>query len=165
MLSRLPVLVLIAVVLAACKSEPPPARLPDMTFANLPKILVDVAEIQIVDEFNPPFAPPNVEHKMPVPPAGAARRWAQDRLVAVGKSGRAVVTIRDAHVSETLLPRSTGVTSSFTTQQGARYDGVIEMTVEIKGDRGFDRRRASPRRAVPDHAREHLAQPPGRGVV
>jgi hypothetical protein len=137
MLSRLPVLILLAVVLTGCKTEPPPARLPDMTFVNLPKILIDVAQIEIVDTYSPPFAPPNVEHKMPVPPAGAARRWAQDRLVAVGQSGRAVVTIKDAHVTETLLAKSTGVTSTFTTQQGARYDGVIEMTVEIKGDRGF----------------------------
>jgi hypothetical protein len=137
MLSRLPVLILVAAVLAACNSEPPPAALPDLTFVNLPKILIDVAAIEIKDDYSPTFAPPNVEHKMPVPPAAAARRWAQDRLVAVGRSGRAVVTIRDAHVSETLLPRSTGLSSTFTTQQGARYDGVIDMTVEIMGDRGF----------------------------
>ena len=137
MLRRSSLLILVLGMLAGCTAEPPPARLAEMTFTNLPKIQLEVASIEIVDEYNPPFQPPNVEHKMPVPPASAARRWAEDRLVAVGNSGRAVVTIRDAHVSETLLRKTGGLTGAFTTQQGARYDAVLQMSVEVKNDRGF----------------------------
>src|SRR5258708_3057470 len=135
---RRTLLILLVAGLAGCTSEPPPARLPEMTFTNLQKIPLEVAVIDIVDEYNPPFAPPNVEHKMPVPPARAARRWAEDRLIAVGNSGRAVVTIHDAHVTETILKKgSSGLTGAFTTEQTARYDAVLEMSVAIRNDRGF----------------------------
>jgi hypothetical protein len=132
---RLPFIFLL-VVLSGCSGEPPPREFAEITFTNLPKIQLEVARIEIVDEYSPPFAAPNVEHKMPVPPAAAARRWAQDRLQAVGTSGRAVVKIRDAHVTETLLKKSTGLTGAFTTEQGARYDSAVAVTVEVRNDRG-----------------------------
>ena len=48
----------------------------------------------------PSFAPPNVEHLMPVSPERMARQWAVDRLQPV-RDGRAVAhfTILDARVS------------------------------------------------------------------
>ncbi|MBI1774159.1 MAG: hypothetical protein HYR63_02310 [Proteobacteria bacterium] len=130
--------ILVLALLAGCTSEPPPARLPEMTFTNLPKIMLEVALVEVVDKYNPPFASPNVEHKMPVPPARVARRWAEDRLLAAGDKGRALVTIQDAKVIEVSLKRSSsGLTGAFTTEQGKRYDASLEMSVEIVNDRGF----------------------------
>ena len=125
-------LALLAVVMLPACAAPPPVRLPDMTFTDRPRFLLDVAEIQVVDQYQPTFRLPNIEHQVPVSPAKAAERWARDRLIPVGASGVAVVTIKDARVIENSLRVTPGVQGVFTKDQAARYDAFIEMSVEIK---------------------------------
>ncbi len=125
-------LALLAIVVLPACAAPPPVRLPDMTFTDRPRFLLDVAEIQVVDLYQPPFRLPNIEHQVPVSPAKAAERWARDRLIPVGASGVAVVTIKDARVIENSLRVTPGVQGVFTKDQAARYDAFIEMSVEIK---------------------------------
>ncbi|MSP47693.1 MAG: hypothetical protein EXQ95_00030 [Alphaproteobacteria bacterium] len=133
LLKRLPFLAV--VVLSACVA-PPPARLPDMTFTDRPRFLLDVAEVQVIDQYQPPFRLPNVEHQVPVSPAKATERWARDRLVAVGGSGRAIVTIKDGRVLESSLRVTPGVQGVFTQDQAARYEAIVEVTVEIRPGAG-----------------------------
>ena len=125
-------LALLAIVVLPACAAPPPVRLPDMTFTDRPRFLLDVAEIQVVDQYQPTFRLPNIEHQVPVSPAKAAERWARDRLIPVGASGVAVVTIKDARVIENSLRITPGVQGVFTKDQAARYDAFIEMSVEIK---------------------------------
>ena len=125
-------LALLAIVVLPACAAPPPVRLPDMTFTDRPRFLLDVAEIQVVDQYQPTFRLPNIEHQVPVSPAKAAERWARDRLIPVGTSGVAVVTIKDARVIENSLRITPGVQGVFTKDQAARYDAFIEMSVEIK---------------------------------
>ena len=125
-------LALLAIVVLPACAAPAPVRLPDMTFTDRPRFLLDVAEIQVVDQYQPPFRLPNVEHQVPVSPARAAERWARDRLIPVGASGVAVVTIKDARVIESSLRVTPGVQGVFTKEQAARYDASVEMSVEIK---------------------------------
>lgn len=125
-------LALLAIVVLPACTAPGPVRLPDMTFTDRPRFLLDVAEIQVVDQYQPPFRLPNIEHQVPVSPAKAAERWARDRLIPVGASGVAVVTIKDARVIENSLRVTPGVQGVFTKDQAARYDAFIEMSVEIK---------------------------------
>jgi hypothetical protein len=122
---------LFALVLSACAASPAPQRLPEIAFSG-PRFHLEVAEVQVVDEYQPPFKLPNIEHQVPVPPARAAERWARDRLVPVGASGRAIVTIKNAQVIETSLRTTPGLRGTFTKDQAARYDAVIEMQVEIR---------------------------------
>lgn len=125
-------LALLAIVVLPACAAPPPVRLPDMTFTDRPRFLLDVAEIQVIDLYQPTFRLPNIEHQVPVSPAKAAERWARDRLIPVGASGVAVVTIKDARVIENSLRVTPGVQGVFTKDQAARYDAFIEMSVEIK---------------------------------
>lgn len=125
-------LALLAIVMLPACAAPPPVRMPDMTFTDRPRFLLDVAEIQVVDQYQPTFRLPNIEHQVPVSPAKAAERWARDRLIPVGASGVAVVTIKDARVIENSLRVTPGVQGVFTKDQAARYDAFIEMSVEIK---------------------------------
>jgi len=133
MMSLLKKLALLAVVVlpAAC-AAPPPVRLPDMTFTDRPRFLLDVAQIQVVDQYQPTFRLPNIEHQVPVPPAKAVERWARDRLVPVGSSGNAVITIKDARVIESSLRVTPGVQGVFTKEQAARYDAFVDVSIEIK---------------------------------
>jgi hypothetical protein len=148
--SRFAVLAIaLASLLAACEAAPPPRPVfPEIRFTDEPPLNLDVSRIDIEERFRPSFQEPNVEHLFPVPPAQAAVAWARDRLHATGGPNsprRARVTIQDASVRETELPRTKGLTGAFTTQQAERYDGNVEVSVEILNERGFPERTASAR--------------------
>lgn len=126
----------IALALAACETRQQSANLPDLSYAHLGPIRLDVANVEIVDEYYPPLRRPNVEHEFPIPPADAARRWANDRLQAVGRSRTVRFTIRNAAVTEVKLERRAGVVGAFTTDQSERYFGVLDIGVEIRSATG-----------------------------
>jgi hypothetical protein len=121
-------------ILAGCKTPSPAPRYPELTFSHLPPIRLDAATLEIVDAFRSPFAAPNVEHLMPVSPAAAMRRWAQDRLMPVGKGGRIVFTIVDAGVIETALAPTPGVRGVVTKDQSERYDASLQVRISVDGD-------------------------------
>ena len=116
--------------LAACATDVAPTGFPEITFTHLPAIKLDVAEIVYAPRYQPPVTEPNIGHEFPTPPAVAAERWIADRLVAVGNSGQAKVTIRQAAATETKLDIKKGFTGAFTTDQAWRYDTQVEVVIE-----------------------------------
>jgi hypothetical protein len=133
-----PALLALAAVLAltACQSTSPrPNR--QLGYANLPPLTFDVARIDIVQQYQPPQVPPNVDHLAPVPPVEAARRWASDRLRAMGSSGTLRVIIKDASIIETSLRPPGGLRGALTNDQAERYDGhiTVEMIAEVPARR------------------------------
>ncbi len=127
---------LAALGLAGCESPVPRAQFPQLAYRHLPAFSLDVARIEVVDEYAAPGARPNVEHLFPIVPARVMERWAGDRLRAVGATRRAVFHIRTASVVETSLRRMGGVRGAFTTEQTERYDAVLDVMVEIVGGDG-----------------------------
>lgn len=120
----------------ACETAPP-QRLPELSYKHLEPLRLDVARIDVADEYTAPAAAPHVEHLFPMPPARALRRWADDRLVAAGTPGRyARFVIQDARVIETELPRTRGVRGAFTTDQTHRYELTLAAALEIREERG-----------------------------
>jgi len=82
----------LGVVLLAIAACVPPATkpsFPDIRFTDQPKLRLDVAAIEVVDDYHPTFQAPNVDHLFPVPPQRAAENWAHDRLEATGTTRRA----------------------------------------------------------------------------
>jgi hypothetical protein len=127
----------LVVALAGCQNAPPPQRFPELTYGHLGVMRLDVERIEIVSEYQAPLAPPNVDHLFSTPPERVMRRWAQDRLAANGTPGRyARFVITDAKVTETNLPRSTGISGAFTKDQSQRYDLSMSAAIEIREDRG-----------------------------
>lgn len=126
-------------ILAGCTTPPPAPRYPELTFTHLPTFRLDAAALEIVDGFTSPFASPNVEHLMPVSPAAGMRRWAEGRLMPVGRGGRIVFTITDAAVIETPLAPTPGVRGVVTKDQSERYDARLEVRMTVDG--GDNRRR------------------------
>lgn len=130
-------LLLTGAALAGCSSPPPRARFPDLTYGHLGRFTLDVARADIISEYKPTYAKPNIEHTFPVVPEQAMRRWAEDRLAVTGRQGRiARFVIQDAKVVETELPRSEGVRGAFTTDQTHRYDGTLAATLDVREERG-----------------------------
>lgn len=86
-------------LLSACATD----TVVDLTapsFINQPVYRMNVADIRVNDQFEPPFDGNHVEHQFPTSPARAVGIWANDRLKAAGRSGVMEVTIRDASVTQ-----------------------------------------------------------------
>jgi len=126
----------VAFLLAGCATEVEKPGFPQISFAHLQPISLNVARIEVENRYVSPATRPNVEHEFPVLPAAVASNWGSDRLRAVGQTGTARVIVRRASVIEVPLKRSTGVKGAFTRDQSERYDAIIVMKVELRDGNG-----------------------------
>jgi hypothetical protein len=128
----------LGLLLAGCGAVNPPAgRLPEMTFRNLPPIQLNVGRIEVVSQYTPPGAAPHIEFDMPVAPENAIKRWVQDRLQPVGRSGTLRVVIRDAEATEVALKTDQGFTGMFKKEQAARVEMKVDVALQILDERQF----------------------------
>ena len=118
-------------LLAACDTPPMRQSFATLTFQDRPPIRLDVAQIEIYEAYKAPGVAPHIDHLFPQKPVDVAAAWGRDVLQAVGERGMATYTIVDASATETALPRSTGMTQMFKTEQSDRYDLHIEVKLEI----------------------------------
>ena len=128
---------------AACGSHQPSSMNRDIDFGHLKPFLLDVANLEIVNTYKPPFKDPYVEHLVPLSPTEAAWKWATHLLRPVGDEGTARVTISDARIVGEALEVNQDLKSLFTTEQAARYSARIEITIDILDDRRISRAYAS----------------------
>jgi len=127
--------VLLVAAAAACAPTRPPAPAPVLTFDPRPPIVLDVARIEVVNDYVSPMAAPHVEQFATTPPAAAVRRWAEERLVAAGAAGAMRVVIEDARITETALPRTSGLQAVVRRDETERYDGRLAVRLEAaRGD-------------------------------
>ena len=117
--------------LAACDTPPMRQSFATLTFQDRPPIRLDVAQIEVVDAYKAPGTAPHVDHLFPQKPADVASAWGRDVLRAVGQRGMATYTIVDASATQAALPRTTGLTQMFKTEQSDRYDLHIEVKLEV----------------------------------
>lgn len=108
-----------------------PRTLPDITFADMPPIGLDVARIEVVQRYQPPLADPYVDHLFPKEPASVIRRWADDRLAARGPNGTATLYIEDASVVEEALARSPGLRGAIVIEESERYTANFKVRLEV----------------------------------
>lgn len=85
---------LLPFLLAACGGEP--RQYKPLRYGYLPPIRLNVAQIQVRQDFVPLGVDPDVSQLDPVQPSDALRQMAEDRLQAFGVAGRAVFVILDA---------------------------------------------------------------------
>ena len=126
-------------VVAACGSHQPSVLNRDIAFTHLEPYLLDVADLEIVSTYKPPFKDPFVEHLVPVSPSAAAWKWATHVLRPVGDEGTVRVTISDARLVGEILDVNQDLKSLFTSEQAARYDARVEITIDILDDRRISR--------------------------
>lgn len=130
-MKKLLALALTAFALAACQDAPAPSSPAGIHFGNKQPIRLNVAQINIVENYRAPMALPNVDHTLPTPPIMAIKQWAGQRFTAGGAQGNLEITVEDASVKETPLQKKDGVTGFFTDDQEARYDAHIKITLRI----------------------------------
>lgn len=139
--SFMPAMAVAALALAApiggCSSDVPSSQHPKLTFAHLPPIPLNVARVDIVNaEMTAAGTGKRVDQQFPVHPNAALQQWAKDRLRPVGGNGVARFIITQSRVDEVELPTTGGVRGALTTEPAQRYDGVMEVTLEMVGGAG-----------------------------
>jgi len=147
-MNKFPLAFGLILALTACSSEgtPPPAP---VSRALPPKISLDVQSINLADRsgIQPTSSPYNSNHFSPTID-DAIKRWASDRLQAVGQVGQAIVLIKEASLTAQPIPTESGMNAWFKRQQSVKYIGHAEVTVEANGREGFATTDASAMRAV-----------------
>lgn len=124
-------LALTAIALVACQ-EPPATTSPSgISLGNKPPLRLNVAAINVVENYRAPMKLPNVDHTLPTPPIVALKQWAGQRFAAAGTQGALEITVEDASVVETPLAKKDGLTGFFTDDQEARYDAHIKITLRL----------------------------------
>jgi hypothetical protein len=126
---------LFVLALASCAKELPPPH-STLRFDGSP-IRLDVAQVEVITDYTSPLAKPNVEHLMPIPPAMAAKRWAEERLRPEGQQRVAKFTILEGSVIEVPLQKTGGIRGAFTTDQEFRFDAKLSVRLDILDDRAF----------------------------
>ncbi len=119
------------VVAAACETTLTRPEIDTLSYAHLPPLSFDVAQIEIVEVYQPTSLPPNVELAFPTPPSVALKRWVQDRIRAHGSANTLRITILDASAVRTALEANTDIEGVFTTEQAERIDARLSVKVEI----------------------------------
>ena len=82
-------------LLAACGDSAPPSY-PPLRYDYLPPIQLNVATVDVRQDFLPSGVGPDVSRLDPVQPVEALRQMALDRLKPFGPAGRAVLVIQNA---------------------------------------------------------------------
>ncbi len=118
-------------LVTACAQAPGTYIPKPLSFGKQVPIRLDVAEIRVIDNYHPPLQPPNVEHEFPVMPATIVKQWLAQRVQAVGSKGVFEVTIEDASVKATDLPKTTGFEGLFANDQDVRFDGRLNVMLRL----------------------------------
>ncbi len=136
MLSLRPFIAAALLLLTACQSNAPLQRFAPPSFTKYTPINLEVSNIEVIDEYQPPMRAPNVDHFFATTPGEAMHIWVRDRLRAVGRERTAQVIIKDASVIETSLAKTPGFKGAFTNDQAQRYDARLEVEIRIYGTGG-----------------------------
>ncbi|MCW3473381.1 hypothetical protein [Limobrevibacterium gyesilva] len=118
--ARIAVLAL-GLLLTACGGDTSPSFTP-LSYDYLNKIKLNVARIDIDDNWVPRGSARHVEYLAPTRPVAALRQMAEDRLVPGGTSGKALFVIDDASLiqSRTLYEASFTVHLDLLNEDGSR---------------------------------------------
>lgn len=97
---------LLPLLLAACGGEP--RSYPPLRYDYLPQIRLNVAQVDVQQDFVPSGVAPDVTPLDPVQPVDVLRQLATDRLKPFGPAGRAVLVIQNA----SLIQRDDAITGT-----------------------------------------------------
>ena len=103
-----------------------------ISFADSRTIPVDAVTLEVRIPSPPPREYPYVGYLAPTPYSDVIHAWAAQRFALTGGSVNTLrVTMRQGSITEKLLPVTTGIAGWFKKEQGADYQGSLEVEVSI----------------------------------
>ena len=99
-------LLLCILLMASCTSKTSGydgKSLPDMTFAHLQPLNLNVADVEINNNYDPNLNDRDMSIDLPVSPDIAVKRYAESRFEAVGTRGKFIFTIENANTGYELI--------------------------------------------------------------
>jgi hypothetical protein len=120
-------------LIAGCTMQVADRPMPRFAYKQYPATSINVANIEIQENYKMAMQSPNVEHFMPLPLPQAVADWARTRFKATGTEGTMTIIISQAAVTEKALPRTTGVKGWFTVDQTQRYDSRLLVEFRVDG--------------------------------
>ena len=101
-------------------------------FADASVLSTDATSMSISVENRPPKEYPHVMYRAPFTFEQATKAWADVHFSLSGNSVNTLrITLRDADITEKLLPRTGGIKGWFTKDQAAEYDAKIDVEVAV----------------------------------
>jgi hypothetical protein len=128
----------VILALAGCGAPPSSSRSPELTFANLQPVALNVAKIEVRDDYKPPLKEPNVEHLFQTPLYAAAENLLKKQLAAAGHDDILRVIITDASVMRESLPMTKGFWGAFTHQPAERLKARVVVRFELASPQAPD---------------------------
>lgn len=125
-------------LLAGCAEGPPDTQPPEMTFANFQPVELNVARIEVRNDYQPPMRDPNVEHTFQTPPYVAAENLVKKQLVASGMQNILRVIVADAPVIREELPTIKGVMDSIEREPAELLKARVLLRFELVDERAPD---------------------------
>lgn len=121
-----------APMLSGCTNAPPMTlNQPDLTFAQMQPIAVNVAKIEVFAEYKAPMAGPNIEHEFQTPPLESIRQLLQTKLTPAGDRQILRAFIDDASVRMDRLKIRDDFMGTFYREPAERYIGRIAVRFEL----------------------------------
>ncbi len=129
MIRSFSILAIFTTLLVACTQVLPGRPVPRFDFLSRPTVPVLVSDINVVNQYQAPFAAPNVDHLFNVTLSEAVQHWVDRRFSPQGQEGTLEVVIEDASVIEEPLQRTQGIQEIFTLDQSYRYKANLVVSV------------------------------------
>ena len=132
---------LLAAALAGCSSEPSssPASFAALDFSYLTPLPLNVSSIDIGSQYVPPGEPPDATASDPISPVQSLEQMAQQRLKAVGQSGKAAFVVDNAsvlHTGETITGVFSVTLSVYPTPGARTAYAQATVTRQVAGVQG-----------------------------
>ena len=122
----------VGMFLSACGSSLEPAAPTHITFAADMVLNVDATSVYVEFASASPREYPHVGYRSPVTFEDAVKNWVDSRFELTGKTVNALrVTVKEADITEELLPVKTGFTGAFKKEQAAKYEAKLEVRLQI----------------------------------
>jgi hypothetical protein len=118
-------------ILSGCVYAPPASELPELSYANIQPLSLDVGSIEIVNQVF--LGVNNAQPFMAQSPSAALTSMLQNRLKAVGQNrDRLLVTIEEAAITQKFLPKEEGFRDIFFNDPDTGLVGVMKVRVDLK---------------------------------
>lgn len=136
---------LVGLGITGCAKDQGAIDYPNITFAHLPPIDLNVGRVEVAQVAKPNMQSPHVEGMAPISLANSAASWS-NRIKAKGGAGTLQFFVEEAEITEELLAVDTSIKAMVTDEQRARFN--LRLVVRMQAENPNNQTTASSRSVI-----------------